>query len=366
MRIQRFYVFLPLLLAGQGVFASDEIRLDAAQIHSLGIVSAKLPDKHQGELAGMPALVSVPGNQLYLISTPLQATVEQTAAGVGDHVRKGQVLARLQSPALVDAQRGLLEATTQAQLARENLARDEKLWKDGIISESRLRAVRSQSVAADAALAERRQMLRLSGMSDAAITRLQSRNSLDSLLAVTSPIDGVVLEKTVSAGQRLDAAAPMFKVAKLKPLELEIQVPFDNAMGIKVGAEVSVPAYGARGKLIAIGGSLSGGNQTILMRALIRDGAENLRPGQFVEASIASAATTAAQWEVPNGAVARLGGKAMVFIETAAGFRQQEVKILHTGAEYSVITGPFKGDERIAIKGVSALKANLMGIGGGE
>jgi cobalt-zinc-cadmium efflux system membrane fusion protein len=365
MRIQSFW-FLLLWAVGPSAFAADEIALSAEQVHALGIVSAKLPDKHQGELAGMPAQVTVPGNQLYIISTPLQATVEQTTAGVGDPVRKGQVLARLQSPALVDAQRGLLEAATQAQLARENLARDEKLWKDGIISESRLRTARSQSVAADAALAERRQVLRLTGMSEAAITRLQSGNSLDSLLAVISPIDGVVLEKNISAGQRLDAAAPMFKVARLKPLELEIQVPFDSARGVKVGAEVTVPAYGAKGKLIAIGGSLSGGNQTILMRALIRDGAENLRPGQFVEASIASTASTAPQWEVPNGAVARLGGKAMVFVETAKGFRSQEVSVLHVGAEYSVITGAFKGDEKIAVKGVSALKANLMGIGGGE
>jgi cobalt-zinc-cadmium efflux system membrane fusion protein len=366
MRIRQFCIFLFLLPAAQGALAADDIALDAAQIRSLGIVSAKLPDNHQGELAGMPAQVAVPGNQLHIISTPLPATVEQTAVGVGDHVRRGQLLARLQSPALVDAQRGLLQAATQAQLARENLARDETLWKDGIISESRLRATKSQSVAADAALAERRQVLRLSGMSDAAINRLQSGNSLDSLLAVRSPITGVVLEKTVSAGQRLDAAAPMFKIARLKPLELEIQVPFDSVHGIKVGAAVSVPAYGASGKLVAIGGSLSGGNQTILMRALIRNGAENLRPGQFVEASIASASSASAQWEIPNAALARLGGKALIFIEGQSGFHAQEVTVLHAGAEYTVITGPLKGDEKIAIKGVSALKANLMGIGGGE
>ncbi len=366
MGIRRFYLFWLLAAAAQGVFASGEIKLDAGQIRALGIVSAKLPDKHQGELSGMPAQVVVPGNQLHVVSTPLPAIVELTAVGVGDHVRRGQLLARLQSPALVDAQRGLLQATTQAQLARENLARDEKLWKDGIISESRLRVAKSQSVTANAALAERRQVLRLSGMSTAAIDRLQSGNSLDSLLAVRSPISGVVLEKTVSAGQRLDAATPMFQVAILKPLELQIQVPLDSARGVKVGAVVTVPAYGAKGKLIAIGGSLSGSNQTLLMRALISEGVQNLRPGQFVEASIASTGQSTTQWEVPNGAIARLNGKAMVFVQTAAGFLAEDVTLVHVGAEYSVITGPFKGSEQIAVKGVSALKANLMGIGGAE
>lgn len=357
--------FAAISFAGQAARA-DEIVLDASQIHSLGITSARLPDKQQGELAGMPAQVVVPGNQLYIISTPLPATVEQTAAGVGDTVKKGQLLARLQSPALAEAQRSLLQASTQAQLARENMTRDEKLWKDGIIAESRYRASRSQYVAADAALAERKQMLRLSGMSDASIAQLQSGSNVSSVLAVTSPIDGMVLEKTVSAGQRLDAAIPMFKVARLKPLELEIQAPLDSTQGLKVGAEVTVPAYGAKGKLIAIGGSLSGGNQAVLLRVLIREGAENLRPGQFVEASIATAANTAAQWEVPNGAVARLGGKAMVFVETAKGFRPEPVTVLHVGAENTLITGQFKGGEKIAVRGVSALKANVMGVGRGE
>lgn len=360
---------LTILLAAQPVLAASapapaaEIVLDATQIHSLGIATAPLPAKQQGELSGMPAQVVVPGNQLYIVSTPLPATVEQTAVGVGDTVKKGQLLARLQSPALAEAQRSLLQASTQAQLAKENLARDEQLWKDGIIAESRYRASKSQWVAADAALAERRQMLRLSGMSDAAIAQLQSGSNLGSLLAVASPIDGVVLDKTISAGQRLDAAIPMFKVARLNPLELEIQVPLDSARGVKIGAEVAVPAYGAKGKLIAIGGSLSGGNQTILMRALIREGTENLRPGQFVEASIAARANAVAQWEIPNGALARLAGRAMVFVATAKGFRPATVTVLHEGAQNSLITGPLKGDERIAVRGVSALKASVMGVG---
>lgn len=370
MKTMRFYLLI-ILFVGQPALAAtdrpaDEIILDAKQIQSLGITSAKLPDKQRGELAGMPAQVVIPGNQLYIISTPLPATVEQAAVGVGDTVKKGQLLVRLQSPALAEAQRSLLQASTQAQLAKENLTRDEQLWKDGIISESRYRASKSQYVAADAALAERKQMLRLSGMSDSAIAQLQSGNNLSSLLAVNSPIDGVILEKTVSAGQRLDAAIPMFKVAKLKPLELEIQAPLASTQGLKVGAAVSVPAYGSKGKLIAIGGSLSGGNQTILLRVLIKEGAENLRPGQFVEASIATAANATAQWEIPNSAVARLGGKAMIFVVTAKGFRPEYVTVLHVGAENSVITGKFKGDEKIAVRGVSALKANVMGVGGGE
>jgi membrane fusion protein, heavy metal efflux system len=290
--------------------------------------------------------------------------VEQTLVGVGDAVKKGQPLATLLSPALAEAQRGLLQSSTQAQLAKENLARDEQLWQDGIISESRYRATQSMHREANAAFAERKQMLKLSGMSDTDIARLQSDNMLSSQLTITSPIDGVVLEKTVSAGQRLDAAIPLFKVAKLEPLALEIQTPLASTQGLKIGASVFVPAYSAKGRLTAIGRSLSGGNQTILLRALIEDGARNLRPGQFVEATIGTANIALDQWSIPNGALVRIGGQVVIFIETAKGYRIETVKLLQEGANYSVITSKLKGNEKIAVHGVSALKASMMGIGG--
>lgn len=347
-------------------FASTELNLSGNQRQTLGIVTAPLPPKQKGELAGLPAQVVIPGNQLFTVSTPLPAMVEQTLVGVGDMVKKGQLLATLQSPALAEAQRGLLQASAQNQLAQDNLARDEKLWQDGIIAESRYRATQSQYREASAALAERKQMLKAAGMSSQAVAKLLSGGNLGNLLQLSSPINGVILEKTASSGQRLDAATPLFKVARLDPLALEIQAPLASSQGLKVGATVSLPAYQASGKLTAIGRSLSGGNQTILLRALIEKGASSLRPGQYLEASIDSGTEGGLQWNVPNSALARLDDRTLVFVETAKGFLPVSVKVLQEGARDSLITGDLKGDEKIATQGVSSLKAQMMGIGGGE
>lgn len=348
----------------QLAWAGDDIALSAKQAQAFGITTAPLPGKQSGEISGLPAQVVVPGNQMFVISTPLPAMVEQTLVSVGDSVKKGRPIARLQSPALAEAQRGLLQASVQSQLAKDNLARDEALWKEGIIAESRFLATKGASLEAQAALAERKQMLHLAGMSDAAITQLQSGSSVSSLLTVTAPIDGVVLEKSADAGQRLDAAVPMFKIAKLNPLALEIQAPLTYTRNLKVGAAITVPAYAASGKLTAIGRSLSGTNQTILLRATIQQGAENLRPGQFVEASISTGAKDGAQWNIPNGAISRIAGRTVVFVQTPQGFRAQTITVLNEGAQNSLIGGELKGDEKIAVRGVSTLKSSAMGIGG--
>lgn len=348
----------------QFAWAGDDIALGSKQAQALGITTAALPNKQSGEVSGLPAQVVIPGNQIFIISTPLPAMVEQALVGVGDSVRKGQPIAKLQSPALAEAQRGLLQASVQSQLTKENLARDEALWKDGIIAESRFLATRGLALEARAALSERKQMLQLAGMSDAAIAQLQSGNDLSSQLTMTAPIDGVVLEKSASAGQRLDAAVPMFTIARLNPLALEIQAPPTYTRNLKTGATVTVPNYAASGKLTAIGRSLSGTNQTILLRAMIQQGAEHLRPGQFVEASISISANGGAQWEIPNSAISRIADRAVVFVETPQGFRAQTISVLNEGAQNSLVSGKFKGDEKIAVRGVSTLKASAMGIGG--
>jgi cobalt-zinc-cadmium efflux system membrane fusion protein len=339
--------------------AASDVFLSAQQIQTLGITTAALPNKSSGEVSGLPAQVVVPGNQLFVISTPMPGLIEQTLAGVGDGVKKGQVMAILQSPAFAEAQRGYLQASVQAQLARDNLSRDAALFKDGIIAESRYRATKGAAAEAAAAWSERKQLL-----NDGALAKLQAGNNLSGSLTLTSPIDGVVLEKSASAGQRLDTAVQLFKVAKLNPLALEIQAPAAATLNLKVGAVVNVPAFHANGKLTAIGRGLTGSNQSVLLRGVITQGADSLRPYQFVEVSIVTTAGNTAQWEVPNTAIARVDGKTLIFVAYVKGFHALSVELKNEGAQNSVISGDLKGDEQIAVRGVSSLKASLMGIGG--
>ncbi len=346
--------------------AASDITLSAQQIQSLGIVSVALPERSSGTVSGLPAQVVVPSNHQFVMSTPLPGLVEQTMVGVGDSVRKGQVMATLQSPLFAEAQRAYLQASVQEQLAKDNAKRDEALFKDGIISESRLRASKGAALEARAALMGSKQVLRAAGMNDKALSRLQSGEELSATLILTSPMDGVVLEKTVSAGQRLDVAVAVFKVAQLDPLGLEIQAPVSLTRDLRVGAVIEIPAFHARGKLTAIGRGLTGGNQSVLLRGIIDQGAESLRPNQFVEVSIATAGSDTPQWDVPNSALSRVEGKTLVFVATPQGFHGLAVQVLHEGAQNSVITAAFNGREMIAVRGVSALKASMMGIGGDQ
>lgn len=347
-----------------GSFAAESaiIRIDTKQMQAIGIETAPLTGAGQGSQYSLPAQVVIPNAQLRIVSAPLPGLVQTMAVAPNDAVKRGQLLARLESPMLIEAQREFLQAATQAQLAQTSLKRDEELYKEGIIAEGRYQTARTQHIQAAAALSERRQALRLYGMSDTAINSLQSGRSMSSTLDIVAPISGVVLEQLSAAGQRTEAVAPLYKLAQLDPLWLEIRATPAAAAGIAAGAAVSV--NGAKGKVISLGRQLDPATQTVMIRAEISQGAESLRAGQYVEAQVSAKNVEARQWQVPASALARHQGGTYVFVAGKDGFIASEVRVLGEAAATATIAGALQGNERIAIKGIAALKA--IWAGGGE
>jgi len=351
------------ILAAAPLRAAEEVPVSAAQLKSLGIETAPLAAQRAGELPGLPAQVVVPNNQLHVLSAPIPVLVERMLATAGEHVKKGQALARLQGPAVVEMQRAYLQAASQLRLSKDNLARDEKLFEEGIIAESRYRATRSQHAELAAAYTERRQVLRLAGMSEAAIARLQSGSGLGSAVEIASPVDGVVLEQMANAGQRLEAASPIFKVAKLDPLWLDIQLPIARQGMVAEGDQVTLSAQEAAGKVLTVGHGVGGSPDGAGARRDHPRASACIR--QYVEATIVTPSRNGrpgGPWSVPNAALARLRAGPRLRA-TAQGFRAVPVN-LSPRRQASSVRGELKGDERIAVRGVSALKAALMGIGG--
>jgi multidrug efflux pump subunit AcrA (membrane-fusion protein) len=230
------------LAAGAASAADPVVELSTAQEKALGIETAVLRAGSGGEIAGLAAQVVVPNSQIHLVAAPVAGLVERIPVAVNGSVRAGQVLARILSPALAELQRGFVQASVQAQLAADNLQRDEALYRDGIIAESRLRATRGQHAEASAVLTERRQALHLAGVPEGAIARLASGQAQGAAIEVRAPADGVILEQMVAIGARVDAATAMFRLAKLEPLWLEIQAPVSSLARVRIGAAATVPA----------------------------------------------------------------------------------------------------------------------------
>lgn len=332
--------------------AAEPLILQAAQMRALGIETIVAGQPGSGTGSQLAARVLVPNAQMRVVAAPADGLIEMLAVAPGATVKRGQVLAHLLSPQTLELQRDAVQAASQAGLLEQAARRDEQLFAEGLIAESRLQASRAAAVQAAVQLAERRRGLALSGA---------EKGQLGGKLALTASIDGVVLEQGVQLGQRVETATLIYRIAQLSPLWLEIQVPVGQAATLRPGTPVRVAGSAVVGKLIAVGSAVDPASQTVLLRAEVAKGAETLRPGLFIEVEIATPAGP--HQRLPASALVREQGRTLAFVQTAATdretrFEARPVRIVNQGGDSVVVDGITAG-ERVAVKGTSGLKAML-------
>ncbi|MDE2080105.1 MAG: efflux RND transporter periplasmic adaptor subunit [Burkholderiales bacterium] len=328
--------------------AARLVTLEPRQVQALGIVAQAVAVTPAAPRAGYPARVLVPPTQQRVVSAPLAGVVQQLLVAVGDPVRAGQTVAVVRSAQAQELQRDVLLARSQAELGAKSLARDEQLFREGLIAAARLEATRAAQQQAQALATERQRALALAG----------GRGDGDLVLA--SPIAGAVLEVGVTIGQRIEAATPVARVATLAPLWLELQVPARDAQALAVGDPVHIAgaegraAPEAQARIVRLGQAVDPATQTVLVRAeLAGPAAAQVRPGQLVEVQVARAARD--EFLVPAAAVVRQGGATAVFVEQTAGrYRLTPVTVVSAAGGSAGVRGLPPG-ARVVVQGTAAL-----------
>ena len=354
-------ILVAALFVAMSAHAADNLSFTPKQIQTLGIQTRPLAASGEQASLGYPATVVVPPTQQRIVAAPMAGLVSRVWVTSNTQVKAGQTLATLASSGLAEAQGGLVQAAVQAQLARGQLQRDDQLLADGIIPQSRQQAARAAYLSANAMLVQQRQSLRMLGVPAATIAQMERGKANTAELNLVAPMAGVVLEVNAAAGQRVDVSTALFRIAQMKPLWLEIQVPGSDAAGIRVGDAVSVAGRKVSGRVLSIGQSTQLA-QTVLVRAQIDGELGGLISGQAVEAQLTG--KTGHDWQVPVTALAYLQSKAFVFVRDARGFHPVAVQVLSQTASVARVAGNLKSSDVIAVQGVAQIKAVWTGVGG--
>lgn len=363
----RLAMMLLLSLVSFTTYAiEDVIQISQENFEKLGIKLGKLEPVAQIPLLSAPAKVVIPPAQEYIVSATQAGFIERLDAAIGDKIVKGQVLAQLNSPELLTLQQAYLRASNTLQLASTIYQRDKKLLEEGVIPDRRWQETSSQYHAAVSEADGQKQLLEIAGMTAAEIDLLSKKHRLIKQLNVHAPIAGVVIERLAVAGTHADIMAPLYRIANLDELWLEIAIPQERVSSIKLGDRVLVENSEASAKITLLGQSVNPENQTILARAIVQGrNVSSLRAGQRLNTRIVQASDKAA-FKIPDTAIAQNEGKAFIFIRAQQGFLVTPVTVIGKQETESIISGDFTGNEEIAVKGAVALKANWLGLGSAE
>jgi membrane fusion protein, multidrug efflux system len=174
-----------------------------------------------------------------VLRAQVSGSVLQTYADQGQAVNAGTVLARIDASGIQDAYNsarvGLVSARNAADVAAKDLARNEKLLVAGAIAERDIDQSRRASIAAQAALED-------------ANSRLATAEKAYRSTTVTSPFNGIVSERPVSAGDVVQPGTALFTVVDPSSMRLEASVPAEQLASIRIGVPVNFTVSGYPGR----------------------------------------------------------------------------------------------------------------------
>lgn len=357
-----FLLLIPMLASAAELELTQE-QLASAQITTTTVASRELKPR-----LNLTAALTADRRKSHRVTPVMDGMVTELLAVENEAVQKGQVLARLRSNSLGQAQAGYLEALARFELARAERTRIEGLWKDGIVAESRWLTVDSEFKSARATLDARRRLLSLAGLSDRQIQALAKKPDRLAEFELTSPIDGMVTGVEIEAGQLISAGQAAFHVDDLSSLWAEVRIPVADLPQIKpgTGAVVRVQAspgqdYG--GRLESLAGEVDRQSQTLGGRIVVDNPDGRLRPGMYAAVTLTGVASRGLM--VPASAVFRIGEQAYLF-KVLSPRRYAPVPVeIGAGADgWIAVRRGIEANVEIVSGGVAELKSHWQYQGG--
>ncbi|MCG2634566.1 MAG: efflux RND transporter periplasmic adaptor subunit [Gammaproteobacteria bacterium] len=357
-----FFILIPTLAP------AAELELTREQLASTQITTTTVTTRELKPRLNLTATLTADRRKSHRVTPVVDGMVTELLAVENETVRKGQVLARLRSNSLGQAQADYLEALSRFELARAERTRIEGLWKDGIVAESRWLTVDSEFKSARATLDARRRLLSLAGLSDPQIQALAKTPDSLAEFELTSPIDGMVTGVEIESGQLLATGQVAFHVDDLSSLWAEVRIPVANLPEIKPGAEAMVqvqasPGGEYRGRLQSLAGEVDRQSQTLGGRIVVDNPDGQLRPGMYAAVTLTGIPSEGLM--VPASAVFRVGEQAYLF--TVLGPRRYAPTLIEIGPEadgWIAVRRGIEANAEIVSGGVAELKSHWQYQGG--
>jgi membrane fusion protein (multidrug efflux system) len=249
---------------------------------------------------------SLEARQRSVIVAEASGSVEAAPVELGQSVKKGQLLARIEARALDNAAqsaRAGVEARQQAlALAERQAERIERLVRAGALAEHELELARNDVAAQRAQLAQAQ-----SGL-------VSAQRQLQGAV-VTSPIDGVISQKSVHQGDVVTLGSPLFVIIDPSSMRLSASVPSESLAVLRVGAPVEFRVRGLgdqpfTGSIERVGPAADPVTRQIPLLISLPNSSGRLVAGLFAEGHVAAEQKNALV--VPSAALSQAGAQTSV------------------------------------------------------
>ncbi len=376
------YVVVPLVvLLGWGGFvhwrqttdAMDTLQQSRSFVPDVHVVSVKLThDDHSTTLPGQT--VAYAEADLFARATGF---IAERHVDIGSHVRKGDLLARIDAPdldeqlnqaraqlgqqeaAVMQAQASLKQAQDSSRLAASNRRRSTTLAREGWDTQQNAETQTTNAAVSTSSLAGAQ-----AGISVAVANVRAQQATVERLVALTgfeqvrAPFDGVITQRDIDVGDLVQSdtssGTALFHIDQEDVLRCEVYVPQSNFAGIRDGIEarVSVPELPGqvfRAKVSRTSVSLAQNSRSMLVEIDVPNPDGALTPGLYVDVAfvLQNASPTVV---VPDAAlVFDAGGLRVATVTPDQRVHLVPITIYRDLGEKAEVRQGLKGDEKLVV-----------------
>ncbi len=307
------------------------------------------------ELLRVPGRIEVDETRFARVGSTVTGRITDLNATVGQEVKRGQVLATINSTELSTAQLAYLKSLSQRGLAARAAARAQQLVEADVIGTAELQRRQADLVQAEAEVGAARDQLKVLGMAGDTIDRLSRTSTITSVTQIVSSVSGTVIERKVTEGQVVQPADGVFLIADLSRVWVVADAPEQSAGSLRVGesVQVEIPALGSRrlhGRLSFVSPIVSPETRTVRARMELDNKDREYKPAMLASVLIRSAPQR--RLTVPAEALVREENRDFVFVQTGSNaflLREVTLGIEHEGRR--VVQAGLREGERMVVDG---------------
>jgi len=350
-----------------GPASSDEhravVRIDAADLGRMGIRIAEAGPADLEVTTELPGEVQVNGDRMAHVAPRVGGVVREVYASLGDTVRRGQLLADLDSRELADSKAAFLAAAERMTLADATYKREQRLWNEKVSSEQDFLDARKGRAEARIELRTAEQKLHALGVPQSQLDQLSGRHDATfTEYRLTAPFAGTIIDRHITIGETVAAGTPVFTVADLGSVWIDLSVYQKEIGTVRKGQSVRVGTpHGDDVELsIDFVQPIVGEDTRTAKARIIAPNTDGIwHPGCFVTARVTTSKAEA-RVVVPVSAVIRMeGGDDVVFVETDDGFEPRHVALGRRARDHAEVVSGLEPGERYVAAGGFSLKAEL-------
>jgi len=350
--------------------SGEAIHMSPAEMKQFGIVVEKAAAGHLDITTRARGEVRLNRDRMAQIVPKASGTVKEIYCTLGDSVQEGEIMAIIESQQLADAKTGYLSALKHLELAQTIFKREQKLRSRKINSEQEYLSAKKDLAEAEITLSSNRQRLIFLGLSPTDLKQLSSEPmTMLTRLVVRSPFSGDIINKNIVLGEVLDGTTPIFTVADLNSVWIDLDLYLDDAGKINQGDRVTIPIPAMEESITAViayvAPLLDPQTRTTKARIIIDNHNRNLRPGSFITAEITTGKVEAGI-VVEENIIQDVAGHKCVFVQDEHGFESRPVTLGANAGNRVEITSGIHPGELIVTRNSFRLKAALeTGVGSG-